>query len=217
VQAAYVDGQLQACILDCPFAPVGEPCSVARHALRVRKTGPAHPLVIQCCCLHERYFTVYPLKFVPYGRRPIEDEPVEHEVLSVVEAIDTTAVDGPRVRGVTDAVAGSWSTQLRLVDLVSRMFGLGALNHSLHVSMAFGISLTDLQAAARTHGCRDRAIALQRLRDGLSMHDLLALGALMGCWGRPHRWDPTRDQLVALPLSRGPPTTLGHSVWAASG
>src|SRR5690606_12192434 len=62
-----------------------------------------------------------------------------------------------------------------------------------------------LEAAAAARGCRARSIALRRLCGSLCLDDLLALGALTGCWGRPHLWIPERDQLVQLPLSRGPP------------
>ena len=99
---------------------------------------------------------------------------------------------------------------LRLVDLVSRLFGLASLDDSLRVSDAFAVPVTDLVAAADTRGVRARATALRVLAADLSLDDLLALGALMGCWGQPLRWHMARQVLVPLPLCRGPPTNSGR-------
>lgn len=210
VQAAYVHGQLLASILDCPLAQSGVACAVARHHLRSRKTGPAHPLAVLHCRVHEHSFTVYPYGFVPYARRQLVDGPVQHDVPSLMEVIDHAATGGPHDRTAAGDPVGSWSTQLRLVDLVSRLFGLGSLDDGLRVSNAFAVPLTDLVAAANTRGVRARATALRVLAADFSLDDLLALGAFMGCWGRPHRWGAAGDVLVPLPLCRGPPTNSGQ-------
>jgi hypothetical protein len=210
IQAAYVDGQLQASILDCPLAVVGVGCAISRHDRRHRKTGPAHSLAVLRCHVHQHSFTVYPLGFVPYARRQLVDGPVQHDEPSLMQAIDITAIGGAHDRTANDDPIGSWSTQLRLVDLVSRLFGLGSLDDSLRVSNAFAVPLADLVAAADIRGVCARATALRALAADLALDDLLALGALMGCWGQPHRWNMARQVLVPLPLCRGPPTNSGR-------
>lgn len=210
VQTDYANGQLTTSILDCPFARFGEPCSISRHGHRIRKTGPVHALTILHCHVHGHSFTVYPFGFVPYARRQLVDGPVQHGVPSLLDVIGDTATNGPRDRTATGDANGSWSTQLRLIDLVSRMFGLGAIHNSSRVANAFGVPLTDLVTADRARGCRARAGAIKALAAGLTQDDLLALGALSNCWGQPYRWAPRRDQLLRLPLSRGPPTTSGQ-------
>ena len=211
IQAVYIHGELRSVILDCPYVKPGEPCSIVRHALRHRKTGPTHPLAILRCQVHDCAFTVYPPGFTPYARRQVLEGPVQHDVPSLMQAVEDTATEGPRPRDATGNAKGTWSTQQRLILQVSRMFGLGHLDDQLRVANAFAIPLTDLVVAAQTYGVRDRATTLHELIEGLTQDDLLAMGALMGCWGRPHRWEPDRDQLIALNLSRGPPTTLGRS------
>lgn len=207
VQAAYTDGQLTCSILDCPFAGSGEPCSVVVHARRSRKTGPMHALVVLRCMVHGHAFTVYPSGFVPYARRQLVDGPVQHGIPSLCDVIEDAAENGPRDRLPTGDAQGSWSTQRRLLDRASRLFGLEALDRRIEVSATLGLPLTDLEAAAVVHGTAARGAALRRLSASLQPDDLLVLGVLAGCWGEPHRWLTDRDQLVALPLARGPPTT----------
>jgi len=210
VQAAYDDGVLASSILDCPFGRPGEPCAVSLQGHRVRKTGPVHRLVVLRCHVHERAFTVYPPGFVPYARRQLCEGPVQHDVPSLARAVQDTATHGPRKRTPDGGVEGSWCTQQRLLQLVSELFGLPALERSLQVANASGLTLSELRAAAMAVGCRALAQALQPMMDLLPTDDLLVLGALMGCWGTPHRWSAERDQLIALTACRGPPR-----LWAA--
>ena len=42
-----------------------------RHSKRQRQDGPGHPLVVMYCSTHGCYFTVYPLGWYPYARRPV--------------------------------------------------------------------------------------------------------------------------------------------------
>ena len=53
---------------ECPF---GEGCRVGQHDTRHRKTGPAVPLAVCRCGVHERSFTVYPPGYAPYARQRI--------------------------------------------------------------------------------------------------------------------------------------------------
>lgn len=201
VQAVYLDGELEALILDCPFGHFGEPCRIARHGRRTRKTGPGHALVVLRCTVHEHSFSVYPPGFVPYARRQLVDGPAQHGVPSLMENVDHAAREGPVNRNPTGAPEGSWSTQNRLLDRVSGLFGLDADEARQQVAVLFGVPLIRLEAAARARGVRRRGRALQLLRQGLDADDLLALGARAGLWGPPYRWCQRRDVLVPVGLS----------------
>lgn len=52
----------------CPMAKGGERCQVVKHSFRRRKTGPEIELRILHCKQQQRYFTVYPTGYVPFGR-----------------------------------------------------------------------------------------------------------------------------------------------------
>ena len=217
MQAVYDDGVLSGKVLDCPFGEPGEACAIVVHGRRVRKTGPCHPLAVLRCETHERAFTVYPLGFVPYARRQLREGPAKHGVPSLTDVIRETATHGARARGAGVGTRGSWSTQQRILQLASRMFGLSTPERSLRAANTSGLTLTDLCASASMKGCRARARALHPLVDVLPTDDLLVLGARMGCWGTPHRWRSDRDQLAALTVCRGPPTTLGRGQLAVPG
>ena len=124
---------------------------------------------------------------------------MQHDVPSLMQAVDQAAELGPVDREPTGGP--SWSTQNRLLDRVSALFGLDDEQRRQEVSALVGLPLMDLVAAARTRGVRARAQALQRLREGLDVDLLLGLGALAGLWGTPHRWCADRDRLVPLGLS----------------
>lgn len=147
---------------------------------------------------------------MPYARRGLDHEPAQHGVPAVFEVVERVAVDGPWQREDRGSPAGSRSTAGRLLDRAARVFGLDDIDDMAHAATAFGIPLAGLHQASQVQGSQARAVALLRLRQDLSADDLLALGALTGCWGRPHRWHADRDQLVAMPLSRGPPMKSGR-------
>ena len=200
--AEYVNGKLSSKVLDCPYADDGHYCSVELHHHRPRKTGPTHPLAVLYCHVHGHHFTAYPPGFVPYARKQLLNGPCQHDVPSVLESVEHLAKAGP---SRTPSAIGSWSTQLRLLDSVSRMFGLLCDKARLSITMAFEIPLMMLNEAASTRGVRARAQALLRLSKGFGLAELLGLGVLGGCWGPPLRWSGERDQLIPLSLSRKPP------------
>ena len=55
-------------IPQCPWAEAEIGCRIDKHGFRERKTGPEFPIEVLRCGSHKRYFTVYPLGHVPYGR-----------------------------------------------------------------------------------------------------------------------------------------------------
>ena len=55
----------------CPCADDDRPCRLKKHSFRARKTGPKFPLRVMYCHTHQRYFTVYPMGHIPYGRESV--------------------------------------------------------------------------------------------------------------------------------------------------
>ena len=210
----YENGELCSPILDCPFRQENVPCHLRKHGKRYRKTGPVHPLVILCCEVHSRYFSVYPRGFTPYARRQLVEGPVQHDVPSVLEMVNGAATDGPRPRSrkkpSTGLREGSWSTQWRWLWTVSSMLGTQSLKSRDLVASAFDLPLTQLVELENTTGTKSRATLLWEIFSSFSVEDMLAIGAITRCWGRPHRWLPQRDQLLAINLARGSPMNSGH-------
>lgn len=79
-------------IPQCPWAEAPEPCRIVQHGFRERKTGPEFPIQVLHCGTHTRYFTVYPVGHVPYGR--VRMAPVDP--------------GGDTLEGVEGEAAASW-------------------------------------------------------------------------------------------------------------
>ena len=72
VIAEYDEGSLIEMPLECPWRRDDAPCDVVRHALRHRRTGPLHAVVVCRCHAHGSLFSVYPPGFVTYARRYLD-------------------------------------------------------------------------------------------------------------------------------------------------
>lgn len=69
------DGEAEAVVPDrCACGENGQSCRIWRHELRNRQDGPDHRLLVIRCVTHERYFTLYPPGWTPFGRRPVADD-----------------------------------------------------------------------------------------------------------------------------------------------
>lgn len=55
----------------CPDSGDSKTCDVGCYRRRRRAFGPGHLLVVCYCVGHYRYFTVYPLGWEPFGRKPL--------------------------------------------------------------------------------------------------------------------------------------------------
>jgi len=207
----YIDGDIQEIPESCPWQRPGEPCWVKEHALRERKTGPLHSQAVLRCHVHGHSFTAYPPGFVPYARRPLVDGPAQHDAPSLVDVVDEAAEGKMWDREAEGGTDRWWSTQIRLLTRVERLFGLERPQWRQAVALTLALPLADLEAASRARGVRARSQALQRLLKGLNQEELVRTGALTGCWGRPWRWDRRRQALVALG-GRDPPIVSTTSV-----
>ncbi len=215
VIADYEDGHIQEIPKCCPWQCYGEACSVRLHDLRVRKTGPCHPLAVLRCEVHGVHFTAYPPGFTPYARRALVEGPALHDASSLVEVVQEASEGKLWAREAAGGTDRWWSTQLRLLTRVEQLFGLRRAAWRQAVALTMGLALGALEATSCVRGVRARGLALHGLLQGLDTDDLLRLGAMTGCWGRPWFW--MRDRQALVPLGgRDPPMLSTTSVRSAA-
>lgn len=130
-------------VAECPEADPEKPCDVVGHGFRKRKTGPEFPIATRLCRQHARYFTVYPIGHVPYGR--VRMAPVGESGFPALAAPEVpaanrapwlgsvwvAAVDAARGRrwsregtDVEGVEPGRYGTQRRWLKRCTRLLGL---------------------------------------------------------------------------------------------
>ena len=126
---------------ECPYRQAGDDACLPRQShLRLRKTGPCHPLAVKHCQLHGHAYTLYPPGFAPYQRRAVERRSIAGQLLVVEEAPAVTvdfggtlfeaaldAADGrawPRCFSPDEALDRWWGTQGRHLEITSRIVGV---------------------------------------------------------------------------------------------
>lgn len=212
----------------CAWADDGRPCRVRSKIVRSRKTGPAHPLWVFSCAVHDVFFTVYPPGHLPHGRKAVAavmpDGTVPQE--GAVCACDETP---PLLEGTLLDVAWdarnekTWrstcrrydgpsrSTHVRRLDRATQMVGVAAdvdPQAQLACASALGVDalrLREGQAMIRNStGVIGRAQAVvhvlkEVLRVGRNVVDrLVAAACHAGLCGRPFRWWQQTRTLVPL-------------------
>lgn len=211
----------------------GTGCRVCVHDRRRRKTGPPWGWVaVLRCEAHDQSFTAYPPGHYPYGRVPLVDLAFDGSELQFEEEDGPSA--GTILAAVIDAGKGAlWpreggesgvrSTQRRQVRGVATLLGLVSALDSQAVKLEVVAEVAQVPAgqlvsascALKSSGLRawgqGLLSGLNRLlsRPGRWVADRLAvLGFLVGCWGRPYRWQRSGGgRLLAL----------GEPFWAAAG
>jgi hypothetical protein len=123
-------------------------CRIREHNIRERLTGPAHHLVVIYCTVHDCYFTVYPVGYVPYGRKRLISEEKDEEETVFTAAFE--AADGyERWSEIGSDGRRWWSTQWRQIRRAGELLGLGGdANRGEKVAMHLGIAL-HIHAEAR--------------------------------------------------------------------
>lgn len=143
-------------------------CQVRVQGYRERKQGPGFRLVVLWCKTHGCAFTVYPLGWYPYGRRPL---PVTREELLQVltgEAEDTLFGALQRLQSQPwSSMEGYRRTLRRQFACVADFVGLTATGGSNAVLAALGVDLLQLVEArkryARSSAWRERGGAMAEL------------------------------------------------------
>jgi hypothetical protein len=218
----------------CPWRlPDAPSCRVRVDHRRDRKSGPCFALVVARCAVHDRAFTLYPPGHVPYGRVAIapvavDGAPLRSEAPDDIEpgwgaTVFAAALDASRGEPWTRSSKEPsdprrWRTQRRRLSLAAALVGIAAIAvpvraqiaHALDVALlALADAAAQFGAAAGYRGRGDAVLhVLRELRVAPVIGDqLLASGALAGCWGEPMRWEAESGRLrvIAFRASGIPP------------
>jgi len=193
---------------------------------RARSTGPEIPLAVVRCRDHcGPAFTLYPPGYTPYGRRPIAPVSLSGQVLRDGESgepawrqtLFSASIDASSERRWPRSGVDVRRTQGRRLDVAQRLVGLDLLDDDALSRQATVLGLPTLKlktASARTRAedwtARGLAIVsiLDELEvDGRLLDRLLLAGERASLWGRPLRWESTRNTMLrgrSEPLERPP-------------
>ena len=200
----------------CPCADGDKLCPIKRHSYRARKTGPRFPVRVFYCHTHQRYFTVYPMGHIPYGRKALvplgpSGLPRDDKDSSIAPGWETTcfvaaleAAEGQLwLKDVIrdDPAAPRYGTQARWIKLSGRLLGLSPdvseqaaekIAGELHIpSGEHQQAKRDFQQT-RTLCGRGRAVrsVVRPLQvDRLLWSRFLRAGCLAGVWKRAVIWE----------------------------
>lgn len=188
-----------------PCCGCGVDCRLREHDIRERRTGPGHPLVVIVCVVHGCYFTVYPLGYVPYGRKCLISREKEDEETVFTAAIE--AADGSERWSEIGNDGRWWSTQWRQIRRAGELLGLGGDGQQgERAAMHLGIPLHVHLEARRQYGhqsFRQRGRAVVNtvqavIAAGIGrLWRLLRAGYAAGCLGRSFYAAPERS-LIAV-------------------
>jgi hypothetical protein len=190
----------------CPKGADGSDCRLQKHSKRMRKAGPGFALVVVKCLLHCRYFTLYPLGFVPYCRTRIapvgEDGQVfsrtgtgpqgwEATLFEAVFCLDSASSPNLGLEPGT-------RQRRRQLEVAARLLGLtGSVGGTEQAAVALESDLLRLTTAkavyAQARGVTPRALALQPVltalpRSGPLLLRLLRAGTSASVWGGAWWW-----------------------------
>lgn len=184
----------------CPDAEDGVPgqCKVSPHAFRDRKCGPGFRLAIFLCKNHLLSFTVYPLDWLPYSRRPLLGGD------SLSSAAQDLAV-GKAWPETSKADLPTRKTQYRWVLAFLKLLGVSPENteEDRHrASGSLGIATLQLNELANqiragpTWKSRAQYIAWLFSTRMVDLISLVTLGFQIGYWGKLYRY----TGLIGRPL-----------------
>lgn len=194
----------------CPWSAANERCRLRKHSFRRRATGPQLPLRVMYCNVHRKYFTLYPVGYVPYERK-------RHSLTTLGGFIVES-------EGRPFEAAEQYSSDKRWVDRTARLLGISedidprtaeriADELQLGASPQYWLR-TSYSAAIGVEG---KAKVVQEALDSLSVGPgisgrILQAGHLGGLWGKPFIWTGSHGR-QAFPcyrtrvpaFDRGPP------------
>lgn len=206
--------QIAEAIASCPKKSnaLESSCHVVKGRQRHRKVGPSHPLWVLKCDVHACWFTVYPLGWLPFGRRAIVELDSQGESVLSGSPWDNTAfgaaIDEERGKVWPMTSAGVLRSSLEGIDC----YGVRKtqLRHILGGGQLFGLVEKDNSHQQMTRlelGINQRAYqeAHGRIRDGpwpaalgtactgllrnfaqpsmLTLTKIMHLGQILGFWG----------------------------------
>jgi hypothetical protein len=190
----------------CPKGADGSDCRLQKHSKRMRKAGPGFALVVVNCLLHRRYYTLYPLGFVPYCRTRIAPVGLDGQVLSRT-ATGLLGWEGTLFEAVVCCERGSSANlglepgtrqrrrQLGVAATLLGLTGCVSATEKAAVDLALALLLltTAKAAYAQARGVAQRALALEPVlavlpRSGPLLLRLLRAGTSASVWGGAWWW-----------------------------
>lgn len=200
-------------------------CRIGIHHLRDRKTGPCFLLTVIQCHKHNKFFTLYPPGYAPYGRKTLAPVAPDGSLLDYdntgaglgfENTFFDTALDAQK--GIAwsrpDWNSGGkdkyWSTQCRQLKKVMCLTGVLETQTDINrniIADILGIQTAFLHWQAdeilKNPGYRKRGECacniLESMQISPSVTDkLLSSGYYSGLWGRPYYWDKKTKVLKFL-------------------
>ena len=170
----------------CPFAGPGEVCRLRKHSFRKRSTGPGFPLRVMFCNDHAQYFSLYPVGFVPYARKPLAPVDITGFMMEPAERPFEQAeefADDKRWLARTSRLLGlSADIDLRRAEEIAETLRLGgAPQYWLRADYAVAVGMK-ARAAVVLEG-----LASLPAENGL-WGRILRAGHVAGLWGKPFVW-----------------------------
>ena len=172
VTALYIAGKLAVRVKQCPYGASSE-CHVCVHGYRERTHGPGVRLVVLRCKTHDCAFTVYPLGWYPYGRRPLPC--TREELLQVLMGKAEGTFFGALQRLQREpwsSMEGDRRTLRRQLTRAADFVGLTATGESGAVLEALGVGTLQLTEAqkrfAQSSDRHERAKVIVELLDAVA-------------------------------------------------
>jgi len=146
-------------------------CHVVKCRRRIRKAGPSHPLWVLKCNAHSCWFTVYPLGWLPFGRRILLDLDSMGEAIIAEDCWEETAFGAATHQDEKKVWPATFVELLKLdgEGLCYYATRRTQIRHIHGAAMLLGLSITDNQQRFRMDLGFDYSTYQQacvRIRDG---------------------------------------------------
>ena len=192
----------------CPRGADGSKCQVQRHSFRLRKAGPGFRLVVVCCTQHCRFFTLYPLGFVPFSRSRIAPVGEDGRILpqtdpATLDWNGTLFAPVAEVESLPSTNLGlepGTRQQRRKLNVAAAILGLSGDVRSAELSavdlnIELRVLLTARDAYGQARGVQQRTRAIWPVlmalpRSGPLLLCLLRAGTRAKVWGGAWWWTP---------------------------
>lgn len=165
-----------------------DPCQIIKKGVRIRKCGPALPLKLYLCKVHGKYFTVYPLGWVPFGRKPwfIINENGEFKA-DLKKTYFSCLID--MMTKSNESNSYTYRSNCRHVNSIIILLGLDCEDttsvHNIAETIKIdALILLDLREAISEGPLITKALEIQKVLQHFDLH-LLQRGSKLNFWGTP--------------------------------
>lgn len=168
------------------------PCKFHIKDYRSRDVGPRHLLVVLKCVVHIICFTVYPLGWIPYGRKRLDNDGIFEAVTAAASDLLWKSQDEKEGRETS-------KTQWRRIQFCARLLGLDqCANKTTEIAHRLDISPSELITVNQKirEGPKTRkdwgvltALIINRVpKRPDPVHNWLWCGKVTGFWGNIINW-----------------------------